>query len=333
MKYLSILIFSLLLFFSCEKTVILDEDQFESVMVIEGLITNELKQHSIQISRTGSFYATGENPPVSGAIVQVTDQEGLTHIYEEIADGQYVAQEAFAGRIGQSYTLNIEVEGQTYTASETMNAPLDIQEITYRINEDEQEDPDEEGLFYELLLYATEPQETKEYYMFNFFRNGEPENFNGEEIYLWDDEYLGESLNGVPSPMYFAEGDVARVEVHSISLHAYKYFADLYNNINNDGGMFSGQPANPRSNLSGGAVGYFQSSDTGFGKKFGDNRNLFFRHDYPSQLKVFVSVYSLTWQNSSVVTDISNETMMERWWRMGKSPFNPLWSSLNSSKI
>jgi len=53
---------------------------------------------------------------------------------------------------------------------------------------------------------------------------------------------------------------LATVELYSLTRVQYIYFSDLANILNNDGGMFSPPPANPRSNLSGGALGLFQVS-------------------------------------------------------------------------
>ena len=78
------------------------------------------------------------------------------------------------------------------------------------------------------------------------------------DIYFSDDKTLGEEINGVPSPVYFAPGDSARIEMYSISRNGYVFYFDLVNLLNNDGGMFSPPPANCRTNLSNGALGFFQ---------------------------------------------------------------------------
>jgi hypothetical protein len=50
------------------------------------------------------------------------------------------------------------------------------------------------------------------------------------------------------------------VEIYSLTREQFVYFTDLANILNSDGGMFSPPPANPRSNISGGALGLFQVS-------------------------------------------------------------------------
>jgi hypothetical protein len=71
---------------------------------------------------------------------------------------------------------------------------------------------------------------------------------------------LGENINGVASPIYFTPGDVGRVEIYGISRTAFVFYSDLQRLLNNDGGLFSQPPADSRTNLSNGALGFFQAS-------------------------------------------------------------------------
>ena len=60
--------------------------------------------------------------------------------------------------------------------------------------------------------------------------------------------------------MFYAQDDLARVEVYSLTREAFIYYRDLQKLLTNDGGLFGTPPANPRSNISGGALGFFQVS-------------------------------------------------------------------------
>ena len=63
------------------------------------------------------------------------------------------------------------------------------------------------------------------------------------------------------SPIYFAIGDTARVEMYSLSRGGYIFYDDLQGLLTNDGGgMFGSIPAGPRNNLTNGALGFFQVS-------------------------------------------------------------------------
>lgn len=245
---------------SCEETIQLDLDQTPEVVVIEGLITDVFTQHEVKLSKTAPFYSTGSTPRVSGAKVQVTDNAGNTFVYEEVEPGLYRANDAFAGVPGVTYQLMVEAEGKIYEASETLLPIGPIDSLTYEINEGEKADPEEEGRYYEVLLYTTEPQDTKDFYLFKFYRNDSLMNVDGQEIYYSDDTVIGEAINGLPAPVFYRMGDLARMEIYSLNAKAFRFFQDLADNLYSDGGMFSSPPSNISTNLSGGAAGYFQVS-------------------------------------------------------------------------
>ena len=147
-----------------------------------------------------------------------------------------------------------------YEATDQLFYVTPIDSLAYRLDEDEQEDPEVYGKFYEVMIYAKEPQETKDYYLFKFFRNDSLKTDFDTDIYFTDDETLGENIDGVSSPIYFAPGDRARCEIYSISRDAFVFYSDLQSLLNNDGGLFSQPPSNSRSNISNGALGFFQTS-------------------------------------------------------------------------
>jgi hypothetical protein len=260
MKNIICLVLLISLVLSCEKTINLDLNQTESILVIEGLLTNQPGRQFVKLSKTVGFNDAGAPPAVSGAVVYV-ERPGKNPVnYKEESPGYYVPEEDFTGEVGNEYTLYVESEGTTYTATEAMYHVPPFDSLSVRLNEDELEDPDEEGYFYEVLFYIKEPQQTTDYYLLKVLRNDTIQNWDGEGIFYTDDTFLSGNIQGFPTPIFFAERDMATVEMYSISRDGYVYFLDLDENINSDGGMFDGRPANVRSNVKGGAVGYFQVS-------------------------------------------------------------------------
>jgi Domain of unknown function (DUF4249) len=265
MKYLG-LVFLAFMFWSCEKTVLLDLDQSPSKIVIEGLVTNQPGYQFVKVTRTVDFYESGETPRIADATVLVRDDLGnqfsYTHNPNNHPDsaGFYLPVIPFLGTVNRTYYLSVNVNGEQYEASDKLYGVTSIDSLEYRLNKDEQDDPKDKGKFYEVLMYAKEPQETDDYYLFKFFRNDSLVLYNPSDIYFSDDKTLGEEINGIPSPVFYAAGDTARVEMYSLSRTGYVFYNDLFNLINNDGGMFSPPPANSRTNLSNGALGFFQVS-------------------------------------------------------------------------
>lgn len=263
---LSILFLSLF-FFSCEKTVLLDLEQTPVRIVIEAQVTNQWGYQFVKVTRSADFYTSGKTPRVQDALVTVTDDEGLVisfiHNPRNHADsmGYYLPATPFRGTLGKSYSLFVNVDGKEFQASDKLLPVIPVDSLQYRENEFEKIDPKEKGKFYEILMFAREPQDQKNYYLFKFFRNDSLTLYNETDIYYSDDELLAEKIDGVPSPVYYAKGDRADLEIYSLSRAGYVYYNDLFTILNNDGGgMFGPIPASPRTNLSGGALGFFQVS-------------------------------------------------------------------------
>lgn len=251
---------------ACEKTVVLDLDDTENKVIIEGQVTDRAGYQFVKLSRSTGFYSTGKSPRISNATVQVEDNLGnlvdFVHNPNNHPDsaGYYLPETEFTGVINRAYTLTVTVDGQNYTAKDSLIRLVPIDQLTIRIDEDEQADPKKPGQFYQMLMYVTEPQDTRDYYMFKCYRNGKLEKAADSEVYYADDEFIQEQIDGIPMPVYFAEGDLASVEVFSLSREAFIFYRDLDKVLNNDGGMYDPPASNPRNNISNGALGFFMAS-------------------------------------------------------------------------
>lgn len=259
-------LFSVLVISACEKTVELDLKQIEPKIVIEGQVTDKPGFQYVKVSRSNGFYATGKTPRVTNALVSVSDSDGneidFIHNPNNHPDlnGYYFPAPTFAGEIGKTYTLHVEVDGEQYEAEDHLYPVLTVDSITYEIDEDEFDDPEDEGKYYVIKMYAKEPQQTVDYYLFRFYRNDSLILENPNDLYFADDETLGEKIEGAKGPLFYAEKDTAQMEIYSLSRRGYVFYSDLATLLNSDGGMFSPPPANTRSNLSNGALGFFQVS-------------------------------------------------------------------------
>lgn len=266
MKKLVALIFASVLFWSCDEPVRLDVTQGESRVVIEGQVSNLDGQQYVKVSRSNGFYDSGKSPRITDASVIVKDDAGnefqFVHNPGNYADsaGYYLPQTSFTGEVGKTYYLMVTIDDEIYEAQDKLFRVSPIDSLAYQIDDDEKEDPEVDGKFYEVLIYAKEPQDTEDYYLFKFYRNDSLKFDFDTDIYFTDDETLGENIDGVSSPIYFAPGDKARCEIFSLSRTAFVFYSDLQSLLNNDGGLFSQPPASSRTNLTNGALGFFQAS-------------------------------------------------------------------------
>ena len=99
--------------FSCREDIVVDLEEGNPLIGVEGSFTDELKQHEVILSYTADFYNSDAIRMVSGARVAVTD--GVDTIpYLEQADrpGHYLT-DSVAGRKNTLYRLLVDVPDET----------------------------------------------------------------------------------------------------------------------------------------------------------------------------------------------------------------------------
>ncbi len=90
---------------------------FESALVVEATITDEVKTQEIYLSRTFAFEEDGPESETS-ATVGVTDDQGSSFAFVESEPGIYRSVAEFGAITGRDYTLNITTsDGRGYSSS------------------------------------------------------------------------------------------------------------------------------------------------------------------------------------------------------------------------
>lgn len=101
---------------ACVEPYQLETRNFESALVIQATITNELKNQEIGLSKT---YRFEENGPTfeSGAEVYIMDNLGNNYPFEEQGE-KYVSTTPFQAEAGKTYLLNIlTADGKNYRST------------------------------------------------------------------------------------------------------------------------------------------------------------------------------------------------------------------------
>lgn len=89
---------------------------FESALVIDATITNEMKQHELFLSRTYRFEQEGPNAE-RNANVKIVDGAGNEFAFQETSPGTYVSEVAFSAVAGTDYQLMVTAgNGRSYTS-------------------------------------------------------------------------------------------------------------------------------------------------------------------------------------------------------------------------
>lgn len=131
---------------SCYKPYTADIDSDEKILVVDGMITNEVATYKIHLSYATPFYSNNTRQDVNSANVNVIDNLGNYYPFRESGNGYYLSDSLqFSGHPGSTYTLYIETDdGETYVSdpqflepsyySDTVYAGAEYQETFSRFN-------------------------------------------------------------------------------------------------------------------------------------------------------------------------------------------------------
>ncbi len=128
----------LVLFNSCLDSYTLNIDGYDNLLVVDGLITDENKSHDITLTRSTSDMDE-DSPYETGAMVYVTDSNGVMYYFEEYSSGIYSSDSTdLIVKEGDKYTLHIQTEdGVTYESDECEVLPKStIDSVYYKKDSD-----------------------------------------------------------------------------------------------------------------------------------------------------------------------------------------------------
>lgn len=235
-----------LLFAACEKVIELPLKQVEPRIVIEGNIDDANLEQLVKISRSAPFEEASGQLFVSGASVRVVSSEGRVIQFNEMEPGHYVAR-GFKGVSGRSYRLEVEHEGQQYRAISTMPSRVSVDSIgfsestfmdrSFRTVNVLFQDPEEEKNFYRFIV---RPVDGKQQYSFIYndrFNNGKKVVYNLSTV-----------------DMELKPRDSLFLDVITVDESTYAFWKGIQ-----DQNPGASNPANPPTNLSNGALGYFSA--------------------------------------------------------------------------
>lgn len=111
MNYFPHILFLIICINGCTDPIFFDTSQSQSLLIIDGAITNEPGPHHIVLARSAQFAGVregGNELRVFGATVTISDDLGNEVTLTEYDTGNYVTPNSFHGEIGRTYILNIE---------------------------------------------------------------------------------------------------------------------------------------------------------------------------------------------------------------------------------
>ncbi len=246
MKLLKIMLipFFALLVTGCEKVVTADLKTAPPRLVVDASIdwvkNTTGNEQKIVLSTTTGYYSS-EFPSVSGAVITVTNPSNtIFNFVEKPGTGQYICSD-FLPVIGQTYTLRIVLNGQTYTATETFTPVPEIED-----NIEQNDKGGEVGDEVEISFHYQDDATKANYYLSSVshphtaFPELEVENDEFTNGNLMEESYSHEK---------FKAGDLVNIKLYGISKSYYNYMFKLIVASGNDGNPFPTIPGAVRGNI------------------------------------------------------------------------------------
>lgn len=251
--------------FSCRRVVDWELPDSKPALVVESQISNVEQFWTVQLSMTQGYFVNAQPPAVVDAEVSISDDMGNTDTLFHVADGIYQSTDLKTCIVGHKYTLNIKHEGKEYFATELVRDQLPFDTVGAIYN------PGIEGFAdpgYYLIEIAQEIEGPGDYYQWRVYRN----DTLLDDFYILDTDEFADfsyfnrnfdieeaSIDNLPRPFpYLMEiGDTVRLEQLCISKNYFDFLFEIETQRNKAGSPFDAPPANPISNISNGAFGYF----------------------------------------------------------------------------
>ena len=253
---ISVSVITLLTVSSCEKVIDIKLNDAAKKYVIEGNISNEPGQCMVSITQTKNFSENNDFPGISGATVTITDNGGTVIPLTETSSGNY-STSVLNGAPGHVYALNVVIGGQSFTAGSTMPSPVNLDSIfvedkilfgdstkTVHVN---YKDPAAKGNAYHFIQYKNNVREKAVFVTNDDYTNG---NAISTQLRTFDNSDDDNKLR---------TGDSVKVIMECIDTPVYQYWFSIDAAT---GQSNNATPANPVSNITGGALGYFSAHTT-----------------------------------------------------------------------
>jgi len=256
-------IVSLLFIQSCTEKIDFKLGTTYTRCVIYGSITTDTTAHRVRITKSADYYSNKPPEAISGAIVTISDGTTTFPLTESLTEtGNYYTASDVYGEVGKTYTLNVSNvdllnDGNltSYTASSEIKPVSKIDSIDTRYNSTFK--------LWMVKAWAQDPVETKDFYMFLTKINGVLYADSLANLVVTEDKYYNGSYTNGITCYAFTEKDTIKIgynvtlDICAITEDYFHFVNETQTLINPQNPLFSGPPANARTNISNNALGYF----------------------------------------------------------------------------
>ena len=243
----------------CVKEVVRNANEtIPAQMIVDAIITDEVKSHQIRLS--WSVSQLNQSPmPVAGANVLISNEDSIWTLTEQPAkSGVYVTPPTFFTRKGKSYTLLVSYDDQIVSAKASMVPGSYFQELRYQKN-------DKNNLYY--VDWVANAFSTENAAMWELLIDWSMapgyESLDSLETHARMLFYTLPTLDvsEVFAPRmesdFFPAGTNITERRYSLTPQHAEFIREMLLETNWSGGLFTVAPANVGTNLSGDACGFF----------------------------------------------------------------------------
>lgn len=233
-------------FMACKKVIQLKVNTGTPHIVIQGNIYDQMGPFSVKIFKSVNFDEPSIFPAVTGASVTIQDNFGNSDRLVEKLPGIYYTT-SMIGAPGKTFTLLVESEGESYSATSTIPSPTSIGAIYFQkslIGKN----------IYPVINFADRANVENYYRLIYAINQKRQPDINVTDDRLSEGLTISYLIRPTDNDIDLKSGDTVTVWLETIDRGVYEYFRTM----DRQGGQ-SASPANPISNISNGALGYFNA--------------------------------------------------------------------------
>jgi hypothetical protein len=252
--HFTIATFAFLTITSCQKVIDVKLNSSAQQYVIEGEITDAAGPYTVTISRTRDFTENNDFEKIGGASVIIKDvTANTTDTLRQASAGTYQTS-ITNGVPGHTYQLSVVVNGKSFTASSAMPTRAVTIDSLYAAKSTFGSD----DIF--MVPVYTDPVGMGNYYRIRQWINGvqvKGSRVRSDEATdgtTYRSQLFYDTDVDAANPI-IKLNDSIRAELQCINKSAYDYFRTLHDATGDN----SATPANPLTNITGGALGVFNA--------------------------------------------------------------------------
>ncbi len=255
------------LLYGCTERIDVTLDETYTRLVVDGFVSTDSGAYQVALTKSADYFFNAPMPRVKNATVTLWDGAIAYALNETVPgiSGLYTTDSTFTGQVNRTYTVQIQlpeaISGHTaFDAACYLPPVTHLDSVTYVFHPEY----GKEGIWF-INLWAQEPGDEVNYYMFNLYRNGKLMTDSIQKKRISDDALInGKYMTGI-TVFYLnnhdklerlVPGDTITLQMSGITKE-YFQFIDQVQQSGFNLPFFSGPPANVQGNVNNGGVGFF----------------------------------------------------------------------------